>query len=516
METASDREGMTRSQLLAARRSESVDQLQSSYDVWANKNPMWAPRATGPDAAAALGYGSGGEAAGPSTRRELMLERQMDNLRQSVAASGFDKDTQAALCANEPGVLVTSLVREAGQQNPSTAWVHNPKRATRTHLAKARADVDRGTIQHYQDRYEKYGHMGSQARSDFRVDQTIARMLDAGGGDTRSQLMERRKQQRMDDVEIAAEKVGFMPVPQFAEQETPFWRVGRPQTADAASPRGAKSREQMMSDRRWYAKPEHYPVVNPDGPRGDDDFKLAPDDKRYLQRKLANGPRKHQRGYPGKGGADGHPTASPVEDSALAEKLTIAPAPPIPRPEVPKHGNRAASAAPGGRRPQHPRFSDTVFRFLPPEERADHDQGPKSDGYRFTQPLYSSFSKSGVFEYTPPAPLKGATGGVRGAATMAGGMGGGMGGRPATVGGTRGGRGDPRFAYSAPAGITGGGLGRDMDRPKSAALSKEAMRMTSLLGNSGGGRGRPPAYGVRSGGFQLAEVKASPTRSFRE
>lgn len=374
LQTASDREGMTRSQLLAARRAESAEQLQSSYDVWANRNPMWAPRATGPEAAAALGYVSSGESAGPSTRRELMLERQMDNLRQSVAASGFGKDTQAALCANEPGVLVTSIVREAGQQNPSTAWVDKPKRATRTDLAKARAEVDRGTIQHYQDRYEKYGHMDAQARSDFRVDQTIARMLDAGGGDTRSQLMERRKQQRMDDVEIAAEKVGFMPVPQFAEQEKPFWRVGRPQTADAASPRGSKSREQMMSDRRWYAKPEHYPRVNPAEPRGDDDFKLAPDDKRYLHRKLANGPRKHQRGYPGKGGADGHPTASPVEDSALAEKLTIAPAPPIPVPEVPKHGNRAASAAPGGRRPVHPRFSDTVFRFLPPEERADHGQ----------------------------------------------------------------------------------------------------------------------------------------------
>ena len=180
LQTSSDREGMTRSQLLAARRAESADQLQSSYDVWANKNPMWAPRATGPDAAAALGYGSGGEAAGPSTRRELMLERQMDNLRQSVAASGFDKDTQAALCANEPGVLVTSLVREAGQQNPSTAWVHNPKRATRTDLAKARADVDRGTIQHYQDRYEKYGHMDAQARSDFRVDRAAVRAGRAG------------------------------------------------------------------------------------------------------------------------------------------------------------------------------------------------------------------------------------------------------------------------------------------------------------------------------------------------
>lgn len=94
-------------------------------------------------------------------------------------------------------------------------------------------------------------------------------------------------------------------------------------------------------------------------------------------------------------------------------------------------------------------------------------------------------------------------------------MAGGMGGRPVTVGGARGARGGGAYPYSAPAGMTGGGLGRDMDRPKSAALSKEAMRMTSLLGNSGGGRGRPPAYGVRSGGFQLAEVSASATRSFR-
>ena len=38
--------------------------------------------------------------------------------------------------------------------------------------------------------------------------------------------------------------------------------------------------------------------------------------------------------------------------------------------------------------------------------------------------------------------------------------------------------------------------------------------MSSLLGQ--GARGKPPAGGVRSGGFQLAEVSASPTRSFRE
>ena len=53
---------------------------------------------------------------------------------------------------------------------------------------------------------------------------------------------------------------------------------------------------------------------------------------------------------------------------------------------------------------------------------------------------------------------------------------------------------------SAPAGLTGGGLGGGT-RPGTAQATKEEMRMLSLLGQAP--RGKPPAYGVRSGGFQL-------------
>ena len=60
-----------------------------------------------------------------------------------------------------------------------------------------------------------------QARSDYRVDQTIAAILEAraqGGGGTRSGLLAERRRQKMDEVEAAAEAHGLAPVPQFAEQ----------------------------------------------------------------------------------------------------------------------------------------------------------------------------------------------------------------------------------------------------------------------------------------------------------
>ena len=50
------RESMTRSGMRAARKAETVHQLQSQYDEWASRNPRWAPRLTGMDSAVALGY----------------------------------------------------------------------------------------------------------------------------------------------------------------------------------------------------------------------------------------------------------------------------------------------------------------------------------------------------------------------------------------------------------------------------------------------------------------------------
>ena len=320
----------------------------------------------------------------------------------------------------------------------------------------------------------------------MRVDQSIQAMFEAGGGATRSGLLASRRRQRMDEVEAAAELHGHAPVPQFAEQAAPFWHVGQPGSAaaaraDGANTRRAMSSEQLKSDQRWFAKPEQYPVVSPAEPRADDAFKLSAAEKRFLTRKLSSGPKRAQRGYP-------------PELVALTEKVTTAPAPALPA--------RAQTAAvPGKRaavRPQ--RFSEMVFRFLPPEERMDAGQGPQTDGLQFTRPLYSSFTKSGIFEeprgYSPP-------GVARGGAEL-----------PATVAdGQRRGRGGsrPGGGRSAPAGITGGGLGLEYDhgRPASAQAQKEAMRMSSLLGQ--GARGKPPAGGVRSGGFQLLPQDA-PSR----
>ena len=449
---------MTRSALLAARRAESGGELQAQYDVWADRNPVWAPRVGGPEAAAALGYASGGHSSGPATRSELRLDRKRENLKIAVNSSGFDKDTQDAICANEPGVLITSISRN--MPNPSVAWVDKPAFASRTELREDRKKSDRALIDGAMARYARDGHMGAQARSDMRVDQSIQAMFEAGGGETRSGLLASRRSQRMAEVEAAADLAGLAPVPQFAEQETPFWRVGKPGSADGgANSRRAMSREQLQSDRRWFAKPEQYPVVSPAEPRLDDAFKLSQADRRYLARKLSSGPKRAQRGYP-------------PELGALTEKVTLAPAPQLPEP------TRAVSAAPGQRAPVRPqRFSEMVFRFLPADERMDADLGPTTDGLQFTRPLYSSFTKSGDFE-------------------------------------------EPRRHGQRPATGTGGQRGRDHGRPASAQVLTETLRMASLLGQSA--RGKPPTAGVRCGGFQLLPPDApSPlsqemmTRSWR-
>ena len=469
---------MTRSVLLAARRAETGAELQGQYDAWADRNPIWAPRVQGPEAAAALGYATGGVRSGPATRKELMLDRKKENLKIAVASSGFDQETQAAICSIELGALVTNLSRDA--VDPTVAWVDKPRFASRTELREHNKQQGRAHIDGAMAKYARDGHMGAQARSDMRVDQSIQAMFEAGGGATRSDLLASRRRQRMAEVEAAADLHGHAEVPQFAEQAAPYWLVGKPGSAaadraDGTNSRRAMSSEQLKSDQRWFAKPEQYPIVSPAEPRVDDAFKLSNAEKRFLARKLSSGPKRAQRGYP-------------PELVALTDKVTVAPAPTLPA--------RAQTAAvPGKRaavRPQ--RFSEMVFRFLPPEERMDADQGPQTDGLQFTRPMYSSFTKSGIFE-EPRRGYSPIPGVARGGAE-----------RPATVAdGQQRGRGGsrPGGGRSAPAGITGGGLGLDYDhgRPVSAQAQKEAMRMSSLLGQ--GTRGKPPAGGVRSGGFQL-------------
>jgi len=111
---------------------------------------------------------------------------------------------------------------------------------------------------------------------------------------------------------------------------------------------------------------------------------------------------------------------------------------------------------------------------------------PASDGIMFTQPLFSSFTKDGVFppeEYFRYRPATVAYGGARG-----GGGGGGAYGNSERAG---------AFA-SAAAGGGGGG------RPQ----TREDMRMQTIIGTpkAGSARGASRGY-VRSGGFQLYELE---------
>ena len=92
-----------------------------------------------------------------------------------------------------------------------------------------------------------------------------------------------------------------------------------------------------------------------------------------LKTKLSSGPKKYQRGYP------------PGADKALANKVTDDPAPP-----------RYTRAERGGP-PQIPKFTNQTFGFVPPEERIANGDVPASDGIKFTEPLYSSFTKDGIF-----------------------------------------------------------------------------------------------------------------------
>ena len=120
-----------------------------------------------------------------------------------------------------------------------------------------------------------------------------------------------------------------------------------------------------------------------------------------LKTKLSSGPKKYQRGYP------------PGADKALANKVTDDPAPP-----------RYTRAERGGP-PQIPKFTNQTFGFVPPEERIANGDVPASDGIKFTEPLYSSFTKDGIFppeehfRYRPATVAGGAYGARAGGALAA-------------------------------------------------------------------------------------------------
>ena len=101
----------TRSELLASRRAESSHLLQSRYNEWESQNPVWAKRLTGPEAAAALGYGRPAGSPGWNSRSEMLHARKTVSREAAMRASGFDAETQKKLTSHELDMLSTSISR---------------------------------------------------------------------------------------------------------------------------------------------------------------------------------------------------------------------------------------------------------------------------------------------------------------------------------------------------------------------------------------------------------------------
>ena len=493
----------TRTELLQRRKAETHEALRLTHSAWEMVNPMWAPQLTGPAAAAALGYVSGqGQRTGHATRRELLLARKIAGREAAISSSGF-ADAAGPRQGAEPAGMITSLARPNAKE-PSLAWVEAPPHPTRSELMHERARLEREDLEAQAQAHVERGQLDTNGRVAQRVAESVAYIREAPKGESRAALLAARKEARVRESEAAAAAVGVAYVPRFSEQPKPFWHVG-PQ-GEAAAARGAggsSSFEDMQATRRWYARPEVYPKVGP--PRREEPFKLTADDKVFLCRKLSSGPKKAQRGYPREAGE-------------LCGKVTAGPAPPLP-----KAAEKDVKKGGGNRR-----FTDSVFRFLAEEENMKGESATESvgDGLRFTAPLYSSFTKSGVFSpprlphpavqrvrasktrgaYRPPAEPAAAERAESWAArtdaraetrpfttTGCSRMGNSL--RPAAQ------------PPSAPAGMTGG-LGATSASERSFADSASAsLRMSALLT-----RKERPASGaplVRSGGFKLAPRAAS-------
>jgi len=194
-------------------------------------------------------------------------------------------------------------------------------------------------------------------------------------GASRTAMLARRREEKARELEANAALSRRPPVGLFSEQPQPFWKVaskskGRSSPADGAEALSiAQSLEALQSDRRWYARPEVYSKVG--ACRREEPFKLSPNDKRFLGRKLTSGPKKAMRGYPREAGEVSAKVTETV--SSLATDLRIQHTPPTSK----------------------PRFTDTVLHFQAHDNGLSENSG---DGIKFTEPLYSSFSKSGIFE----------------------------------------------------------------------------------------------------------------------
>ncbi|KAL1511952.1 hypothetical protein AB1Y20_005232 [Prymnesium parvum] len=446
----------TRSELLERRRAESKHDLQGLYDMWEHANPVWAQRRTGSAPSTSLEGRDG--ATVPGSRRAMLQERKVKAREMAMRSCNFTEAVKERMCAQEPNQLITSISRQT--KDPTTGWVEEPCHGgSRSSMMRERREKLVSSLQ----AASELSHATQDERVQLRVDQEIQALLEAPPGRSRAGLLAARREERASQSEEIAFAHVVEPVELFSAQDAPFWEFdqskGQSGKEEAAT---TQSHEELKTARKWHAKPEMYPRVHPDHPRFADPFKLTTKEARYLHGKLSSGPRKSQRGYL-------------PESLKFADKVTSTPAPSLSLVQRPKMAER----------PHFRQFTDPHFKYAmaSPKEEVTYLANPAmADGYEFLQPLYSSFTKSKLFE-TPKLPPR-PTGGARAD-------------RPwTTPTGTHMLPEDPSKSCFSTTGTTF--RTKSLTTGQEVALQPLSMSRLTMKGTRGGSA-RP----VRSGGFQL-------------
>ena len=385
----------SRSELLASRRAETTNELQTMYNTWERSNPVWAKRLTGKEAAAALGY-SGARESSFASRAEMNDSRRLEQRTTAYRSSGLSEELQAELTAHDPWAMKTSISRDAA--NPTLTYVEDPKFRSRSELFAARRADNVRTLDEGAERNKRVGKLDAEGRVQQRIDRNIAFMQAATGegkSRSRAEMLDARRRERAD--KALADYSSFQPQqpPTYSSQPEPFWKLDKAHEQQqkqqagigsneesggsvtsavraATLPNGSVSAEVLANERKWWVKPEHYPLVAPSAPINNEPFKLPSSDTQFLQRKLSSGPKREQRGYA--------PDSRPI-----ADKITSIPPP---------------SLAEAIQRDPFRQYSGAAFKFMPqePREIVQGSSDTNADGYEFTQPLYSSFTADKTFK----------------------------------------------------------------------------------------------------------------------
>lgn len=380
---------VSRTELIARRRSETISQLQAQHDGIASMRPQFAPRLTGAEAAAALGYVRPFSDQTYESRTHMLVSRKAQMTKASAVAAGPDGAMAYAPTVashlpprtDEHGNpnMITSLMRPY-LKNPSTAWVDKPQRSTRSELLQARQHDNVRTLQAVADRHATTGRPSVDERVQGRVAESVAYMQRAPPGKSRTEMLAERRRERVEEAE-AAGPARRQEIALYSSQDMPFWQLRTDENPHGeyggVASSGIGSHEEYAARQKWWAKPEVLSKIGKP-PRAPEPFKLdAGNDKRFLNRKLSSGPKKAMRGYP-------------PDVTALAEKLTNAPAPPVePIPRMVKVGDEM--------KPRHTtRYTDAILMFRN-SEKPPEPSLLLGDGLAMSAPLYSSFQKDGIF-----------------------------------------------------------------------------------------------------------------------